>query len=227
MIVEVSSHNTNIATDDTQKKRAGRVRKKKEKIIFEAAELEFAEKGFEGATIDSIAKRAGLARPNVHYYFDNKLKLYGEVLSNILELWDTALNDISIDDQPYEALRTYITRKIEFSRKHPLSSRIFASEIISGAPHLKAYYQEAYQEWFSRKLEIFDSWSRSGKIDKVDPAHLLFLIWSSTQHYADFEVQIASALGKETLEDKDYLSAAETLTAVITKGIGCPPDMGR
>ncbi|GAB3111918.1 TetR family transcriptional regulator [Aestuariicella hydrocarbonica] len=220
MIVEVASHHPH--KTDT-KKRAGRVRKKKEKIIFDAAELEFAEKGYEGATMDSIAKRAGLARPNVHYYFDNKLKLYAEILSSILELWDTALNDIRCDDHPYEALRTYITQKIEFSRNHPLSSRIFAREIISGAPHLKEYYQQEYQQWFGRKLEIFESWSRSGKIDAVDPAHLMFLIWSSTQHYADFEAQVAAAMGKAELANEDYRSAAETLTAVITKGIGCSP----
>ncbi len=201
-------------------KSTGRIRKKNEELIINAAKEEFADKGYHGATIDSIARRAGLPRPNVHYYFDNKLQLYAEILSIIIDLWDDALNDLDPAEEPAVALREYIERKMAFSRRYPLDSRIFAKEILSGAPRLETYFQRGYRVWFERKTRVFHEWTEQGKMDAVDPAHLMFLIWSATQHYADFETQINAAMGVSELDDKAFARATETVVTVILKGIG-------
>ena len=117
----------------------------------------------------------------------------------------------------------YIGLKIQFSREHPLSSKIFAQEIIAGAPRLKEYFASHYQVWFASKIAVFKQWADEKKIDPVDPAHLMFLIWSSTQHYADFNSQVSAALGKKSIQEDDYLAATNTLTHIITQGIGCKP----
>ncbi|MAZ89938.1 MAG: TetR family transcriptional regulator [Cellvibrionaceae bacterium] len=203
------------------KKRVGKIRKKNEQIIIAAAEIEFASCGYEGATIDNIARRAGVARTNINYYFDNKLKLYAAILSGILELWDYALDDLNPTDEPAIALSEYIRLKVEFSRSNPLASRIFAREVLSGAPRLNQYFDGSYEAWFNEKVAVFAAWAELGKMDPVNPSHLMFLIWSSTQHYADFETQVSSALGKTELEDQDYAMATKTLTHIVLKGTGC------
>ncbi|KAA0874408.1 TetR/AcrR family transcriptional regulator [Nitrincola tapanii] len=204
-------------------KPAGRIRQQNEALILSAAEIEFATCGFKGASIGKIALRAGLPKANLHYYFKNKISLYIAVLSNIFELWDSTLSELRAEDEPATALREYLRQKIEFSRLHPIASRIFASEILAGAPHMQRYFHEDFQAWFESHTQVFKTWMDQGKMDRVDPAHLMFLLWSSTQHYADFAVQIAAALGKETLEDEDYEQALETLTQVLLKGCGLSP----
>lgn len=212
MLLDLPSH--------SEQKPSGRIRRKNEERIIAAAKQEFAERGFEGATMDSIARRAGLPRPNIHYYFDNKLELYGEILSGIVDLWDDALNDLDPEKEPATALRDYIQRKLEFSRRYPLDSRIFAKEILSGAPRLTTYFQSGYRTWFERKIRVFRVWADQGKIDPIHPAHAMFLLWSTTQHYADFETQISAALGTTTLRESEYADAAETLLKVILTGMG-------
>ena len=202
------------------RKAVGRIRQKNEQLILSAAEEEFARHGYKGATMNSIAQRAGLPKANIHYYFNSKLDLYAAVLSGILELWDGTLNELSADDDPAKVLPAYIATKMRFSRDFPLASRIFAIEILNGAPNLVEYFTDDYRAWFRSRTEVFRRWVEMGKIDAVDPAHLIFLLWSSTQHYADFACQIKAALGRNTFDDHDFQTATETLTKIILQGCG-------
>ncbi|MGB0468337.1 MAG: TetR family transcriptional regulator C-terminal domain-containing protein [Pontibacterium sp.] len=205
---------------DASEKPAGRIRRQNEALILKAAETEFASSGFKGASIGNIARRAGLPKANIHYYFKNKLGLYIALLSNITNLWDSTFSNITGEDDPKKVLTAYIRQKIEFSRQHPTASRIFAGEVISGAPNIRAYFQNDYQSWFDGRAAVLREWTAQGKMDAVSPEHLIFMIWSCTQHYADFAVQAAAALGKEALTDADYDQAAETLIQIILKGCG-------
>ncbi|HEY0685943.1 MAG TPA: TetR/AcrR family transcriptional regulator [Steroidobacter sp.] len=202
------------------RKVAGRIRQKNEQLILSAAEEEFARHGYKGATVNGIAQRAGLPKANVHYYFNSKLELYAAVLSGIIELWDGTLNELHADDDPAAVLPAYIAAKMRFSREYPLASRIFAIEMINGAPNLEGYFNDEYREWFRGRTEVFRAWAEQGKIVPIDPAHLIFLLWSSTQHYADFACQINASLGKESLTEQDYEAATRTLTQVVLRGIG-------
>ncbi|MDO6683081.1 MULTISPECIES: TetR/AcrR family transcriptional regulator [unclassified Oceanobacter] len=209
-------------TSHGHEKTAGDIRQRNEKMILAAAEQEFAAFGFKGASMREIANRAELPKANIHYYFKNKLGLYLAVLSDIIDLWDgTFSKTMNADDNPAEALPNYIRKKIEFSYQYPLASRIFATEIISGGPNLEDYFSNGYAEWFESRVEVFREWQRRGKISaNIDPAHLIFLLWSSTQHYADFHIQIASALGKSELTPADFDAATDTLTHIILTGCG-------
>ena len=197
---------------------AGRVRQKNQSIILQAAEQEFLEHGYKGASLKRVAERADIPRANVHYYYKNKDALYAAVLSHILTLWDTAT--ITDEDDPKEVLTNYIRAKVKFSQSNPEASRIFASEIIHGAPRLLEYLETDFREWTDRVTGVFRQWIADKKLDPVDPHHLMFLIWGSTQHYADFGIQICAALNKSDLTDEDYDVAANTLVHIIIKGCG-------
>lgn len=200
--------------------KTGKIRKDNQKTILRAAEKEFAQFGFKGASMMSIAKRAKLPRPNLHYYFDNKLHLYNQVLVDILELWNDAFNQITADDDPAEAIGAYIKAKVHYSQTNPLASRIFANEIIHGAPHLKDYLNQDYRQWLSSKAAVIQQWIEQGKMDPIDPLYLIFLIWSSTQYYADYAIQITSVMNKSGLTDEDFGAVTENLTHIILKGCG-------
>ncbi|MDD0843962.1 TetR/AcrR family transcriptional regulator [Pseudomonas sp. Gutcm_11s] len=204
-------------------KPAGRIRQANESRILAAAAQEFARHGFKGTTMLNIAEQAELPKANLHYYFTNKLSLYVAVLTDIIELWDSTFNHLSVDDDPATALSAYIRAKMEFSRLHPEASRIFAMEVIGGCPCLSEHFDQDYQTWFIGRTAVFKQWIAAGRMDPVDPAHLIFLLWSSTQHYADFGSQICRVLGREHLDEAEFERARRSLTHVILKGCGLQP----
>ena len=217
MTLEVPAHRTLAA------KPAGRIRQKNEQAIIQAAEDEFARHGFKGTSMNTIAQNAGLPKANLHYYFTNKLGLYIAVLSNIIELWDSTFNALSVEDDPAQALAQYIRAKMEFSRRNPQASRIFAMEIISGGNCLTDYFSQDYREWFKGRAAVLQAWIDAGKMDPIEPVHLIFLLWSSTQHYADFATQICQVTGRSRLTKQDMEEAGDNLIHIILKGCGLTP----
>ncbi|MCK6454713.1 MAG: TetR family transcriptional regulator C-terminal domain-containing protein [Alphaproteobacteria bacterium] len=198
----------------------GRIRKRNVARILEAAEGVFAESGFRGATTAAIAARAGLPKANLHYYFRTKKALYRAVLDNILELWLGAFDQIRPERDPAEALGDYIAAKIYWSRTRPNASKVFANEVLHGAPILGGFLARELRARVEEKAAILRRWMAQGRMRPVDPVHLVFAIWAMTQHYADFEVQVRAVLGRGRLGEADYAAAAGTITALVLDGCG-------
>lgn len=192
-----------------------------EEKIIDAAEYVFAHRGFNGATIEFIAKQAGLSKQNMLYYFPSKDILYQEVLKKIFDLW---LDKLNLFNQPGEdpatMLKNYILGKLVISQTHPTGSKVFANEIINGAPHIREYLQANLLPALEADVKLVREWIAEGKMDNIDPYHLFFVIWASTQTYADFSTQIQLALGKPCLDDGDFEAAGDFLTHTLLKGIG-------
>jgi len=194
-----------------------------ERRILEAAESVFAEAGFNGATTAEIARRAGIPKANLHYYFNTKDELYQKVLTGIINTWLHTADEITADAEPARALAHYITAKIELAREQPIPSRVFANEIIHGAPHLGPYLETNLRNWVDLKSKVIKSWIAAGKMREVDPRHLLFMIWASTQTYADFASQISAVLGRDQLSPQEYKAVAKQVTEIILRGCGLTP----
>ena len=196
------------------------IRERQIKAILDAATEEFSGLGYKATSIQAIANRAGVAKANVHYYFKNKENLYTEVLSHIIELWNASFDEIERDEEPAIALDRMIRAKVKLSYTHASASRLFANEIIHGADHLDHYLKNDMRKWVREKSAIIQSWIDSKKMDPVDPVKLIFLIWSSTQHYADFETQVLTILNRAEYEPEMIDDIADFLSQVILKGCG-------
>ncbi|WP_251976392.1 TetR/AcrR family transcriptional regulator [Salinicola avicenniae] len=196
------------------------VRVRNEQRILDAAESVFACHGYRGASLQAIAAAAGLPKSNVLYYVGSKRKLYIQLLERTMMRWNAVLSDISVDDDPAEVLEAFIRSKMALSRTHPQSSRLFANEILQGAPFLQASLKGEMRDWVLSRAAIFDQWAARGLMDPIDPVWLIFLIWSATQHYADFEAQIVGITNRAELDDRDFASATDFLCQVILKGCG-------
>ncbi|NKB76795.1 MAG: TetR family transcriptional regulator [Gammaproteobacteria bacterium] len=192
----------------------------KREAILHAAEKEFERRGFGGARMQSIADLAGVPKANVHYYFSGKQGLYNAVLERIIGLWDQTFPPISADDNPKIVLSAFVKKKVEFTRLHPQATRIFTSEILYGGPNLSDYLKNRMTQWTHDRAEVINQWIKSGKIRPVDSFHLIFLIWASTQHYAQSEIQIRSVYQKSQLTREDYRRQAESLTMMVLRICG-------
>ncbi len=189
--------------------------------ILQAAEKCFAQFGFKGTAVQKIADEAGLPKTNVLYYFKSKQELYVAVLEETLLLWNSRFDRATVEDDPADVLADYIAEKIEVSRTHPLSSKIFAMEIINGAPNLTGYFDEEHAKWMKGRLKLINNWIAAGKLAPVDGEYLLYTIWASTQHYADFAAQITRLRGKKMVK-KDFEDAKAQLVKLILGGCKCP-----
>ncbi|MCO4786607.1 TetR/AcrR family transcriptional regulator [Marinomonas atlantica] len=191
--------------------------------ILGAAEIEFGLKGFGGASLQHIAERAGLPKPNIVYYFHSKANLYKQVLNNIADSWNDLFDKATAEDDPAVVLDGFIRTKLRQSFENGRSSRIFAQEVIQGAQYIGGYLKEDLRPWLQSRVGVIEQWIESGKMRKVEPTTLIFMIWSTTQHYADFEAQIFALTGKEQYEESDLERVGNTLSEIILCGCGLTP----
>lgn len=204
----------------TKTYKTGRIREKNSQRILEAAEKEFVKHGFKGTSMQAIADQAKLPKANVLYYFKSKNALYSAVLEAIIDRWNASVEKMSEDDDPKATLERYICEKVDLAITEPCASKIFAMEIIQGAPHLQEHLRGEVRDWFREKVRIMESWMEQGKMRKLNAEHLIFMIWSTTQHYADFDAQILTVTNRREYEPDDVAEIKTFLCNMILAGCG-------
>jgi TetR/AcrR family transcriptional regulator len=178
-----------------QEKQQTRIQAKNREAILDAALEAFSTAGFGGATLDQIAENAGLSKPNLLYYFASKEAIYAALLTQLLATWLDPLRTMNPAGDPVTEIMGYVERKLELARDYPRESRLFATEIIQGAPRMRDVIAGELHDLVAEKSAILTQWMQAGRITPLDPVHLIFSIWALTQHYADFDVQVRAVLG--------------------------------
>ncbi|AQZ50666.1 MULTISPECIES: HTH-type transcriptional regulator RutR [Martelella] len=199
--------------------RRTRIQVAKEEVILEAALDVFSANGFRGATVDQIAEAAGMSKPNVLYYFRSKEAMFSALIESVMDIWLDPLRVFDVDKDPEAELRSYIRRKLEMARDFPRESRLFANEVIQGAPNTEAFLKGDLKDLVDEKAKVIRAWQKAGKLRKVDPYHLIFSIWATTQHYADFDVQVRAVLGEGLAGEGRFEDAARYLETLFVNGL--------
>ncbi|MBU3824504.1 MAG: TetR/AcrR family transcriptional regulator [Candidatus Oceanisphaera merdipullorum] len=195
-----------------------RIRAKNEELIIRAASRVFAEYGYAATKTATIAELAELPKPNIYYYFGSKENLYRAVLESVVKPLLAASDPFIEYQDPVVALTAYIKSKLMISRYYPYASKVFANEIMHGAPHLPQDIVEQLAEQTRTLSAKLNDWIAKDLMAPISAHHLLFAIWATTQTYADFNWQITMVLGKEELDDQDFDHAAELITRMVIGG---------
>ncbi len=188
-----------------------RIQARNSAAILEAALDVFSQHGFRGATLDQIAEVAGLSKPNLLYYFPSKEAVHTALLSRLLDTWLDPLRAMNPEGEPLAEILAYVRRKLELSRDFPRESRLFANEILQGAPRIMPAIEGDLKPLVDSSAAVLTRWMDEGRIARVPPHHLIFSIWALTQHYADFDVQVRAVLG----EDHDPFAEADSYLEVL------------
>lgn len=191
----------------------------KEQAILTEAESQFAQFGFEGASLENIAAAVGISRHNLLYYFPNKETLYRQVLDSVLTQWLSGMEDLSHGDDPAQALRRYIRAKLRSSQERPNGAKVYTREVMAGAPRYADVIVERVAPQLKADVRAFERWAREGRIARVNFTHLMFIIWSVTQAYADLQSQFALLLGKPALTEADFERAEELISQLVLSGL--------
>lgn len=201
------------------------IREQNERLILRSAEKVFSTYGFEGSSTRQIAKEAGLPKANIHYYFETKSNLYKCVLKNMLRDWMRAARMFKTQDDPDITLTNYIGAKMDLARQRPHGSRVWAKEIMSGAPVMEKELATTLKHWVDDCVITINRWISEKKIVPVDAKVLLYMIWAITQHYADFDRQIIILNDGKPLSDEAFEEKKRQVTRLILVGVGLSPDM--
>jgi TetR/AcrR family transcriptional regulator len=188
--------------------------------ILAAAERVFARAGLQGATMAAIAEAAALPKANLHYHFGSKEDLYREALARTLHDWLVPMDGLAAEADPRTALEAYIRAKMAMSAERPDASRVFANELLHGAPVLGELMRTELRAMVRRKAAVIEGWVAAGRMAPVDPVHLFFTIWAATQTYADFDVQVRAVLGRSKLGTRDHARATEHVASLLLRGCG-------
>ena len=172
-----------------------RIQTRNREVILHAALEVFSSAGFRGATLDAVASKAGLSKPNLLYYFPSKEAVHNALLTQLLETWLDPLRAMNPLGEPLAEIKAYAHRKLELARDYPRESRLFANEMLQGAPRMRGVIETDLRALVAQKAAVLQAWMDAGRIARVDPTHLIFSIWALTQHYADFDVQVRAVLG--------------------------------
>jgi TetR/AcrR family transcriptional regulator len=195
------------------------IREGNERAILAAAESVFAEHGFGGATMAAIAARAGVPKPNIHYYFPTKQRLYRAVVERVLTAWLDAARSFDTSADASEALTAYIGAKMDLAREMPLSSQIWASEIMRGAPVIQDFLDTTLAQWVRSRERVVRKWIAEGKLRPIEPKFLFYMIWATTQHYANAAHEIASLENGRPLDDDAFERAKRQVVETILSGV--------
>lgn len=211
-----------VSAPENTPSRPRQTREKALATIREAAIAEFSLHGFKGTSTQAIAERAGLTKPQLHYYIKGKDELYEELLYSVLYGWSEAFTfDASVND-PREVLSQYIRKKIDYALDHPGLSRIFTNEVLNGGPNLGKYWPVAVRST-QAKVDTINGWIDQGLIRPIDARLFLLHIWGMTQHYADYGVQVNVMLGLAPGAPLEREPIVRELTNFVLAGIGLAP----
>ncbi|MFD2238927.1 TetR family transcriptional regulator C-terminal domain-containing protein [Aureimonas populi] len=198
---------------------ATRIQAANRELILEAALPVFSSHGFRGATVERIAQAAGMSKPNLLYYFRRKEDVYAAVLERTLEAWLAPLEALDAAGDPLDELRGYILAKMRLSAEQPEASRLFANEILHGAPVVGTFLRTRLKALVAQKAAVLTRWIDEGRLAPVDPVHLLFMIWAMTQHYADFDVQVRAILDERVDRPTFGEEAARAVLSIVMNGV--------
>ena len=216
---DASSATEPLAPTSSTDRQPTRIQAINREVILEAALEIFSVHGFRGSTVDQIATGARMSKPNLLYYFRRKEDIYRAVLERTLDAWLAPLSALDPRGDPVEELRRYISAKLDLGFQRPEASRLFANEILAGAPVVGDFLRSDLKRLVDDKAAVIRVWVTQGLLAPVDPHHLIFMIWATTQHYADFDVQVRAILGRQVDRPGYREQVAQAVLTLVLNGI--------
>ncbi len=123
--------------------------KNSKQLILETAAQVFAEKGFDGARVDEIAKRAQVNKALIYYYFESKDKILEELMAILIKelidfkdnlgLKQSVFNSRDLMDE--NKLDFLLVQSFQFYKNHQMLLNIILSETLKGATNKDVFFK--------------------------------------------------------------------------------------
>ncbi len=176
--------------------------------ILEAALAEFADKGFEAASIRSIAERTGFQHPLITYHYPSKDLLWQAVAEDTFERirkeWDARASEEG-DLPPLERLRAEYRALFLHTTKFPEFHRFMRQEAATSNPRLQWVAENVLTPLINRLLPQIKAAQAKGQLPPIEPILFHYMMVSLTAALSEFgpEMQVTRRLSANRPEIVD------------------------
>ena len=138
--------------------------------VFDSAATQFAKGGFDGVSVDDIARDARVNKAMIYYHFADKLALYRAVLAEGLSRMGATVSEIaSATDAPAIKLDRFIDAFVRMTETRPWMPALMLREIAEGAPRLDPPTMGHMRVVIASFVAILKEGQESGAFRRIHP----------------------------------------------------------
>ncbi len=197
--------------------------------ILEAAELQFAERGFSATRLEDVAERVGIRRASIVYYYRDKQELYDAVLESVLGgLYGRIEPALLAPGSVWDRIEASISAWVDYVGSRPTFARLLLREIADGKPGKALLTHSAPFVSLAAKVLAESKGDPSAPHPNVDPAHIASTIAGATVFFVSAMPMLYPALGFDPLS-RDQLEAHRSEVLKIARRLldsGGPEESG-
>jgi AcrR family transcriptional regulator len=148
-------------------------RSTRDQILDEALRC-FAEKGYEGTSLNDIAAGVGIRRPSLLHHFPSKELLYGDVFERLLSDWMERLDGaIAVSAVGWDKAELVLRACLDLFAETPDYVRIMRREALDGGVHLGIDLSGVLRPFFDGAVQYLEGQMDEGVFTRLDARHLL------------------------------------------------------
>lgn len=170
-----------MASKSTREAKQAMLRSFMETTIARAAKAVFAEWGYQRATLEEIAHRAGMSKATIYIYYKNKDNLFLQVVEELVNATTAATAQAAEEPkEPLEKLYSIVRNKMEFYEQERDFFRIYLSEKNGLEVAPKDPHKRALREMYLQEVRVFDKILQqgieTGALRAMDSRRLAFFL---------------------------------------------------
>jgi len=162
-------------------RRSAVVAEETRELILQAAEIEFANRGFARARLEDIAEPVGITRAAIIYHFGDKRALYDAVLEAAFKALAERIRAALEADAPHaERVERLIGAWVDYAAERPTLARLFIREVADSPRELAPEIRDLVDPMFSLVTEGIEKGQKEGAFRNIDPGLVVSILAGAT-----------------------------------------------